>query len=162
MGTYTPWSEYEIDKTAYFTATSGSGSSCSSRSSGSAGSAGSSSSSWSSGSSGSAAPSIGSEFFSDVKQDEWYYNAVKYMHDKGLMKGTSDNEFSPETPLTRAMFVTILYRTENEPQTNAKHVFSNVCDNKYYSAAAAWAKENNIVSGVTDTEFAPDINITRE
>lgn len=65
-------------------------------------------------------------------------------------------------PITRAMFVTILYRMENEPEVNTENVFSDIHGDEYYAAAVGWAKENNIVTGISDTEFAPDNNITRE
>ena len=65
-------------------------------------------------------------------------------------------------PLTRAMFVTILYRMENEPETNAGNAFSDVGNGEYYEKAATWAKECGIVNGVSDSEFAPDEQITRE
>lgn len=168
MGTYTEWSEYETDKPSYFADSSsngstGSGSSGTSSSSGSSSGKGTSSSSSGGSYAGSASSSkTQKEFFRDIKEDAWYYDAVKYMFDKGLMSGTSDNEFSPEMPVSRAMFVTVLYRTENEPEVNAENVFADVQGDEYYASAAAWAKENNIVSGVSDTEFAPDRNITRE
>lgn len=102
------------------------------------------------------------DLFDDVKFGAWYYDAVKYMREKGWMKGTSDKEFSPEMPIPRAMFVTILYRIEHEPKTNIENAFTDIQANEYYADAVIWAKENNIVNGVSDTEFAPENNITRE
>lgn len=170
IGTYTEWSECKIDKPSYFTTSSGSGLSSSgslssgSSSSSSFGSSGSSSSNSnsSSGSGTSANDEEKTDLFNDVKSGEWYYDVVKYMREKGFMKGTSDNEFSPEMPITRAMFVTILYRIENEPKTNIENAFTDIKGDEYYSDAVIWAKENNIVNDVSDTEFAPENNITRE
>ena len=174
IGTYTAWSEYKVDEPSYFTTSSGSGSSGSGSSSSGASSSGSSgsSSSGSNSSSGSSTSADHSDtsandeektdLFDNVKFGAWYYDAVKYMREKGWMKGTSDKEFSPEMPITRAMFVTILYRIEHEPKTNIENAFTDIQANEYYADAVIWAKENNIVNGVSDTEFAPENNITRE
>ena len=92
----------------------------------------------------------------------WAAESIGYMCDKNLMKGVSDMEFAPEAVLTRAMLVTILYRMAQEPLTVNSAAFTDVGTDTWYSAAVAWASENNIVSGISDTEFAPDSNITRE
>ena len=99
--------------------------------------------------------------FSDVKTDDWYYEYVKYINEKELMKGISETEFAPNNTVTRAMFVTVLYRLEKEP-TGAKADFADVPEGAYYENAVGWAVQNGIVNGVTETEFAPDNTITRE
>ena len=99
--------------------------------------------------------------FSDVKTDDWYYEYVKYINEKKLMKGISETEFAPNNTVTRAMFVTVLYRLEKEP-TGAKADFADVLDGTYYENAVGWAVQNGIVNGVSETEFAPDNTITRE
>ncbi|MBQ3072358.1 MAG: S-layer homology domain-containing protein, partial [Oscillospiraceae bacterium] len=81
---------------------------------------------------------------------------------RGLMKGTSETGFSPEAPLTRAMLVTILYRLAGEPATNRSIPFADVDMGAYYGSAVSWAKQNGIVTGISETHFAPDANITRE
>ncbi len=100
--------------------------------------------------------------FSDVNTNDWYYDATAYVVEKGLMKGTSETSFSPELTLTRAMLVTILYRNENSPSVNGSNVFEDVKTDMYYADAVKWAKDNKIVSGVSDKQFAPDLSITRE
>ena len=100
--------------------------------------------------------------FSDVSPNAWYYQDVKTIVEAGLMNGISKNEFSPESELTRAMFVTILYRVENEPEVNGNVIFTDVPEDAYYVNAVKWAVDNGIVTGVTTTEFAPDLSITRE
>ena len=100
--------------------------------------------------------------FADVKKSEWYYDAVKYVVEKGLFNGVSETDFAPNSPLTRAMLVTVLYRAEEQPEIESKKVFSDVAEGEYYSDAVIWAFENGIVSGVSETEFMPDNNITRE
>lgn len=100
--------------------------------------------------------------FNDVHKNDWYYNSVAYIVEKGLMKGTSDTVFSPYITLTRAMLVTILHRNENMPNTKADNIFDDVSSDMYYADAVSWAKENKIVSGITENQFSPDSNITRE
>lgn len=101
------------------------------------------------------------ENITDVGTDAWYFDAVRYVIEGKLMKGISEKEFAPEANLTRAMFVTILHRAENEPEAQGK-VFSDVPNGDWFSNAVAWASSFGIVSGISDTEFAPDDNITRE
>lgn len=100
--------------------------------------------------------------FTDIKNDAWYYDVVKKIVEKGLMNGISETEFAPELEVNRGMFVTILYRAAGEPQVATKTNFADVSADKYYANAVAWANANGIVKGITETEFAPDMNITRE
>ena len=99
--------------------------------------------------------------FSDVKESDWYYSYVKTVYEQGLIKGISDTEFAPNEKLTRAMFVTILYRMDREPDAN-QSAFADVEKDSWYEKAVAWASANGIVQGVSNTEFAPNTNITRE
>ncbi|MCI5604232.1 MAG: S-layer homology domain-containing protein [Clostridia bacterium] len=100
--------------------------------------------------------------FKDVSENDWFANSVRYVHENNLFSGVSENEFAPYDPMTRAMLVTVLYRTEGEPEITAENGFDDVISGSYYESAVAWAKENGIVKGYSDTEFAPDDNITRE
>ena len=99
--------------------------------------------------------------FVDVKVDDWFYDAVKFVYENKIMKGVSDNEFAPNENLSRAMIVTILYRMETEPSASFNK-FGDVNANEWYGAAVAWASENGIVNGVSENEFAPNDNLTRE
>ncbi len=99
--------------------------------------------------------------FSDISENDLYYDCIRTVYENGLMLGVSDTEFAPNSPVTRAMFVTVLYRMEGEPETGESS-FSDVADNAYYSDAAAWASENGIVSGISSAQFAPDNALTRE
>ena len=99
--------------------------------------------------------------FSDVKENDWYYEAVKYVHKNNLMQGT-DNGFEPDKKMTRAMLVTVLYRMENQTEKAKSRGFTDVYDGQWYTDAVYWAAENGIVNGVSDTEFAPNDSITRE
>lgn len=99
--------------------------------------------------------------FSDVSEDDWYYDNIAYVYATGLMNGTGDAEFSPDMPTTRAMIVTILYRLEGEPSTNSS-TFSDVSSDSYYAKAVSWAQENKIVNGISSSVFAPNKEISRE
>ena len=100
--------------------------------------------------------------FSDVKDGIWYYDTVKYVTENGIMNGVEDGKFAPDNTLTRAMLVTILYRAEGSPEVTADSKFGDVKNADWYGAPVIWAAENGIVNGVTETEFAPNNNITRE
>ena len=78
------------------------------------------------------------------------------------MSGVSDTEFAPDTDITRGMFITVLYRIDGETKSDVDYNFTDVNENDYFSNAVAWGSENNIISGYSDTEFAPNDNITRE
>ncbi len=99
--------------------------------------------------------------FSDINTKDWYYEAVKFANENGLMNGVSETEFTPNLEATRGMFVTILYRLEQEPAVSNLN-FTDVASDEYYADAIAWASANGIVSGISNTEFAPNDNITRE
>ncbi len=103
-----------------------------------------------------------SKSFDDLDVTLWYHLDVDYVLENGLMKGIDTKTFAPNGNLTRAMLVTVLYRMENEPSTNRSIPFSDVDMGAYYANAVSWAKQNGIVNGVTETEFAPNDNITRE
>lgn len=98
--------------------------------------------------------------FSDVKTNAWYYDAVKYVTKNGLMNGT-DKGFEPDTCMSRAMLVTVLYRM-NKETINSENGFKDVPIDAWYYDAVLWAKENGIVNGVSELYFAPDNNVTRE
>ena len=99
--------------------------------------------------------------FADVKKDNWHYEYVKYVYERGLMQGTG-NGFEPDGNMSRAMLVTVLYRMANPQSNENKHSFSDVPKGQWYSDAIAWASANGIVNGVSKTEFAPDSDISRE
>ena len=100
--------------------------------------------------------------FSDVKTQQWYYENVKRIYETKLMRGISDTEFDPDGTLTRGMCATILYRVAGEPKVNASGSFADVASGAYYADAVAWAKDEGVVKGRTDTKFDPNGKITRE
>ena len=100
--------------------------------------------------------------FEDVKEEDWYYESVRYVSENKLMNGIAEGEFAPDNTLTRAMLVTVLYRKAGEPSVNKSIPFADVEMDAYYANAVIWGKQNGIVNGVSETEFAPEANITRE
>ena len=102
------------------------------------------------------------DVFYDVSRGDWYYKAVRFVHEKGIMEGTGTHYFSPEADLSRGMLATILYRLEGSPAVSGYSGFNDVADTAYYAKAVAWAKANGIVNGVTATAYEPDTAVTRE
>ena len=100
--------------------------------------------------------------FTDVKESDWYYATVKYVSENGIFNGMTETTFVPSSPLTRAMLVTVLYRSAGSPRIESDSKFSDVGITDWYGAAVIWASENGIVNGISETEFAPNNNITRE
>lgn len=100
--------------------------------------------------------------FSDVSEDYWYYDSVKFVNQNELMSGVTDDTFGPDVTLTRGMLVTVLYRAAGAPAVNKSIPFGDVSSDSYYRDAVIWAQQNGIVNGVSETEFAPEDKITRE
>lgn len=100
--------------------------------------------------------------FEDLDLEAWYHIYTDYVLEQELMRGVSETAFAPNAPLSRAMLVTVLYRSEGEPAVNRSIPFADLGVGAYYTNAVIWAAQNGIVNGITSTEFAPDANITRE
>lgn len=100
--------------------------------------------------------------FSDVSENSWHYDAVKFANKNGLMSGIGNGLFAPETNLTRAQFAQILYNKEGRPTVDAGSNFVDVASGTWYTSAVNWAAANSIVNGYGDGCFGPNDNITRE
>ena len=100
--------------------------------------------------------------FSDVTESDWFYDAVTYAYENGLMDGVGAGLFAPNSETTRAQLVTILHRLAGQPVPSGDSGFSDVETGTWYTDAVAWAAQNGIVNGVSDTQFAPGDDITRE
>ncbi|MGM9557699.1 MAG: S8 family serine peptidase [Oscillospiraceae bacterium] len=100
--------------------------------------------------------------FTDVYESDRYYDAVNYLYNKNIMKGTAATLFSPNAELTRAMVVTILYRSQGKPAVSTIGSFKDVAAGCYYTEAVEWGAANNIVRGFADGTFRPDQAVTRE
>jgi hypothetical protein len=100
--------------------------------------------------------------FADVKEIDWFYKYVSYVTGRGLFSGTSENTFSPNKNMTRAMVATVLYRLDEKPVVAKAASFLDLVAGEYYIDAVNWSSEKEIVNGVTKTEFKPNSNVTRE
>ena len=110
----------------------------------------------------SSALSVSATSFKDVKKSDWFYDSVNYVADKGIMKGTSSTEFAPNTTLSRAMAVTLLYRIAKTPSVSGvKLPFGDVKSGQWYTDAVKWAYDNGVVKGKSSTVFGTNDNITR-
>ncbi len=108
-------------------------------------------------------PGMAAGKYQDVPDSSWYSAAVEYVTEKGYMAGVSEDSFAPNTPVTRAMFVTVLAKVAGvKGLDDTASVFSDVPAGKWYTGSVAWAAQNGIVSGVSATEFAPNRKITRQ
>lgn len=99
--------------------------------------------------------------FSDVHEDDWFFGAVSYVYENGMMNGTGDGCFSPALTTSRAMIVTILYRLEDSPALVPAE-FPDIQPGIWYADAVGWASSSGVVSGYDDGRFGPDDAITRE
>ena len=101
--------------------------------------------------------------FTDVKTSDWYYDAVKYVYENGLMAGTSETTFAPEVKLNRAMAVQILYNLEGKPAVTEAATFTDAAAaGEWALDAIAWAQQTGVVAGMGDNLFAPAAQVTRE
>jgi len=100
--------------------------------------------------------------FIDVNSDDWFYDYVEYAVTTGLFVGISDEEFAPNTAMTRAMFVTILWRFANEPTTDTSNEFYDVDDDLWYTDAVDWAAANSIIFGTSVNVFSPYEELSRQ
>ncbi len=100
-------------------------------------------------------------FFYDVPNDSYYYEAVKWAAENGITTGVGSGLFGPDFPCTRAQIVTFLWRAAGSPAPKGASGFSDVPADAYYAKAVAWAVENGIAKGVGNGKFAPDAVCTR-
>lgn len=100
--------------------------------------------------------------FIDVKSTDWFYNAVEYVNQKGIMLGTTERTFNPDSGLQRGMLVEILHRMAGRPAVESTSSFIDVSEDDYYSRAVAWAKDKAIIKGISRTEFGAELELTEE
>lgn len=100
--------------------------------------------------------------FADVSPNAWYFEAVSFVYDRGLMEGTSNYAFSPDADLSRGMLAAILYRMAGSPEVSGYSTFGDVPTTAYYARAIAWAQDHGIVTGVSAESYKPDSPVTRE
>jgi hypothetical protein len=109
---------------------------------------------------GSPEPTTSVNPFTDVSENDYYYNAVLWAVENGITSGTTNTTFSPNETCTRAQAVTFLWRENGEPSAQGS-TFSDVANDAYYAEAVAWAVGNGITVGTSDTTFSPENNCTR-
>ena len=100
-------------------------------------------------------------FFYDVPNGAYFYEAVKWAVENGITTGVGNDLFAPEQPCTRAQIVTFLWRAAGSPEPKTASSFTDVPVSTYYAKAVAWAVENGITNGMTETTFAPNETCTR-
>jgi|GEM_PF-3169333 len=101
------------------------------------------------------------KYFADT-EGKWMNTAALYLAARGIVNGVSANLFAPETNMTRAMLVTVLYNYESRPTAGKNNPFGDVESGKWYTDAVLWAAQSGIVSGYGDGTFRPNESITRE
>ena len=99
--------------------------------------------------------------FTDVSRSDWYYQFVDYVTSKGYFNGVADKTFAPADNMTRAMFVTVLFRFDGAKGDRSQSAFTDVAPGQWYTDAINCAAANRIVDGVGNGKFAPNDPITR-
>ncbi len=111
---------------------------------------------------GSPEPTGSDNPFTDVRESDYFYEAVIWANEKGITNGTSETTFSPNAGCTRGHVVTFLWRAEGQPScSTGNNPFTDVKSGAYYYDAVMWAVENEITNGTSKTTFSPDTTCTR-
>ena len=100
--------------------------------------------------------------YTDVTEANWFYEAVTYVTEKGLVDGETETTFAPNASMTRADLVTALYRLAGSPEVTAENPFTDVAADAEYYNAVMWAYTNGVVGGITDTTYEPDSPLQRQ
>ena len=100
--------------------------------------------------------------FVDVAESDWFLQAVKYVFERGIMVGTSDTTFEPQSSVTRGQVVQMLYNLEGQPTVTGEGGFTDVQSKDWWYNAVVWASQNEVVSGYGDGTFQPKRNISRQ
>ena len=100
--------------------------------------------------------------YTDVTEANWFYEAVTYVTEKGLVDGETETTFAPNASMTRADLVTALYRLAGSPEVTAENPFTDVAADAEYYNAVMWAYTKGVVGGITDTTYEPDSPLQRQ
>lgn len=100
--------------------------------------------------------------FEDVEEGTWYFDAISYVAQIGMMNGYDSDTFGINDSLTRAQLTQVLYNLEGRPEVTGKNEFSDVEDTIWYAKAVNWAAKNGLVSGYGNGKFGPEDPVTRE
>ena len=100
--------------------------------------------------------------FTDISENDWFYEDVMFVFANDLMVGTGDATFSPEISTSRAMIAVTLWRMEGEPAAKGENSYTDVENGAWYTEAITWANENGIAEGYGNGCFQPETPVTRE
>lgn len=100
--------------------------------------------------------------YTDISYNDWYYRYALWAIKNGIFNGVSATAFSPDTAMTRAMFVTVLYRMAGSPEVTGEMPFIDLEEGGYYYDAVLWAYRNEVINGITPDIFGHDGTVTRE
>ena len=100
--------------------------------------------------------------FTDVTEGDWFYDAVAYVYENGIMAGTDETTFEPTMELDRAMAAQLFYNLEGKPVVTGDSTFTDVTSGHWAVDAITWAAQNDIVAGIGGGLYDPDSNVTRE
>ena len=100
--------------------------------------------------------------FEDLSEDQWFYDAVCAVVDAGIMKGKTETVFDPAGTLTRAEWVTMLYRAVGSPAVSTGCTFTDIPADAFFADAFAWAEQEGVINGVGGSMGAPYMTVTRE
>ena len=100
--------------------------------------------------------------YTDVTEANWYYEAVTYVTENGLVDGATETTFAPSAEMTRAALAVALYRMAGSPEVTAENPFTDVSAEDDYYNAVLWAYTNGIVTGMTETTFGVDSTLQRQ
>ena len=100
--------------------------------------------------------------FTDVPENAWYYDDVRFVVENGLFNGTDETLFSPDTAMWRGMVTTVLYRLAGEPEVSYSQIFSDIPEDLWYTNGTIWCAQMGIVGGIGDGSFAPSQDVDRQ
>ena len=100
--------------------------------------------------------------FSDVPKTHFDYEAIMQARDMRIISGTGNNTFEPDRNITRAEFAAMLYNLDDRADASSTHVFKDVAENDWFYKQVSWAFENELIPDVSDVEFVPMGNISRQ
>ena len=100
--------------------------------------------------------------FADVRETDWFFEHVRFAAEAGLMRGTSENAFSPHDAVTRGMLAAVLYRFEGEPAVDGACPFTDISGGDDCRNAVIWAVQQGVAAGYSSSAFGPDDPVTRE
>ncbi len=99
--------------------------------------------------------------FTDISENEYYYDAVIWAAERGITGGVGQNRFAPNEKCTRAQIVCFMHRMEGMPEVSSVSPFRDVPPTVYYANSVAWAVENGITAGTSATTFSPHNDCSR-